>query len=141
MFAIADVKSDATKTLARVAELVDACASGAYVLTDVEVQVLSRVLNSLSELASAGLYCFKDYLRGLEYNRSVDIAEACSAVQVSRVLNSLSELASAGLFFLPYVIYYQNLSVDLAKQCFAVQVLSRVLNSSTDIASVGLFLF
>ena len=25
------------------AELVDACASGAYVLTDVEVQVLSRV--------------------------------------------------------------------------------------------------
>jgi hypothetical protein len=80
-------------------------------------------------------------LRGLEYNRSVDIAEACSAVQVSRVLNSLSELASAGLFFLPYVIYYQNLSVDLAKQCFAVQVLSRVLNSSTDIASVGLFLF
>ena len=99
MFAIADVKSDATKTLARVAELVDACASGAYVLTDVEVQVLSRVLNSLSELASARL------------------------------------------FFLPYVIYYQNLSVDLAKQCFAVQVLSRVLNSSTDIASVGLFLF
>lgn len=32
-----------TKHHARVAELVDACASGAYVLTDVEVQVLSRV--------------------------------------------------------------------------------------------------
>ncbi len=30
---------------ARVAELVDACASGAYALTGVEVQVLSRVQN------------------------------------------------------------------------------------------------